>query len=205
MRLYDGGRAPNPRRVQIFLKEKGINIERVQLDLNRHEPRSPEFAAINPMMTVPVLVLDDGTAIAETVAICRYFEETHPEPPLMGVGAIEKAVIEMWQRRVELYLFLPVGMAFRHLHPGGAILEGEQVGRWGEINQERARKFMGFLDDELRTREFIAGSHFTIADITALVAYQFLKPAKIAYPEDMPHLQRWYQQVSARPACAIEA
>ena len=204
MRLYDGGRAPNPRRVQIFLKEKGIEVERIQIDLNKHEQRHPDFASINPMMTVPVLVLDDGTAIAETIAICRYFEETHPEPPLMGMNAVEKAIIEMWQRRVELQFFLPVAMAFRHLHPGGAILEGEQVGRWGEINQGRARRFMEFLDRELATRPFIAGSHFTIADITALVAYQFLKPGRIAYPEDLPNLQRWYSEVSARPSAALD-
>lgn len=204
MKLYDGGRAPNPRRVQIFLKEKGVEIERRQLDINALEQHEDWFAEINPMRTLPVLVLDDGTAIAETVAICRYFEETVPEPALMGRDAAGKALVEMWQRRIELNFLLPVAFSFRHLHPGGAILEGEQVMRWGEINQGRARKFMEFLDRELAGRDFVAGSEFSIADITALVAFQFLKPARIGYPQDLDNLARWYGEVSSRPSAAFE-
>ena len=168
MKLYDGGRAPNPRRVQIFLKEKGIEIERVQLKINEHEQKSAQFTAINPMQTLPVLELDDGTHLCESVAICRYFEETVPEPPLMGRDPLEKAMVEMWQRRVELYLFMPVAFAFRHLHPGAKVLEPEQVAQWGELNQGRAVKFMGFLDAELRERSHICGNSFCIADITGL-------------------------------------
>lgn len=204
MKLYDGGRAPNPRRVQIFLKEKGVEIERQHLDLNAGEQHAEWFAAKNPMCTVPVLELDDGTIIAETVAICRYFEETVPQPPLMGEGAAGKALVEMWQRRIELNFLLPVAFAFRHLHPGGKVLEGEQIARWGEINQGRAGRMMAFLDRELSARPFIAGEDFTIADITALVAYQFLKPAKIGYPEDLANLNRWYGEVSARPSAAFD-
>ncbi|MFZ1816188.1 MAG: glutathione S-transferase [Rhizobiaceae bacterium] len=200
--LWDGGRAPNPRRVQIFMAEKRINVERRQIDLNKHEHKSAEFTRINPMQRVPVLQLADGTVIAETVAICRYLEEITPEPPLMGVGAVDRALVEMWQRRMEFGFLLPVAFAFRHLHPGGAILEQPQVAQWGEVNQGRAREFMELMDRELATKPFIAGERFTIADITAIVAYQFLKPGRIAYPEDLANLQRWRAEVAARPSVA---
>jgi glutathione S-transferase len=200
MKLYDGGRAPNPRRVQVFMAEKGITVPRIEIDINKLEQKSPEFTAINPMQRVPVLVLEDGTAIAETIAICRYFEETVPEPALMGRSAREKALVEMWQRRMELQFLLPVGTAFRHLHSGGAHLEVPQVPQWGEVNQRRAREFMEYLDRELATRRFVAGQDFTIADITAVIAYQFLKPGRIPYPVDLANLQRWYGEVAARPS-----
>lgn len=203
MTLYDGGRAPNPRRVQIFLAEKGLDLERVQLDIGKLEHRTPEFAMLNPMQRLPVLVLADGTAISETIAICRYFEETHPEPALMGTDARDRAIVEMWQRRVEFGFLMPVAFAFRHLHPAAAGLEVPQVPEWGEINQPRAREFMEFLDRELAGRPYIAGDRFTIADITAIVAYQFLKPGRIPYPEDLANLQRWQAAISARPSVAI--
>ena len=202
MMLYDGGRAPNPRRVQIFMAEKGIEIPRTEIDINKLEQKSESFSRINPMQRVPVLQLADGTVIAETVAICRYLEEITPEPPLMGVGAVDRALVEMWQRRMEFGFLLPVAFAFRHLHPGGAILEQPQVAQWGEVNQGRAREFMELMDRELATKPFIAGERFTIADITAIVAYQFLKPGRIAYPEDLANLQRWRAEVAARPSVA---
>lgn len=204
MKLYDGGRAPNPRRVQIFLAEKGIELPTVQIDINKLEQYSEEFVRLNPIKRVPVLVLEDGTAIAETVAICRYFEEIQPDPPLMGVDAKDKAIVEMWQRRVELGFLMPVAFAFRHLHPGAVHLENPQVAEWGKVNQPRAREFMEMLDLELTDRQFVAGERFTIADITALISYQFLKPGRIPYPEDLPNIQRWYGEVSARPSAAIK-
>ncbi len=203
MKLFSGGRAPNPRRVAIFLAEKALEIETIELDINKLEQRSPEFAALNPMMTLPVLVLADGTVIAETVAISRYLEALHPEPRLFGVDALDSAIVEMWQRRVELLFALPVSYAFRHLHPGGAVLEGAQIPEWGEIGQARARKFMEFLDTELGRRPFIAGERFTIADITAIVAYQFLRAGRIEPPQDLPRLQKWAETVAARPSVAI--
>ena len=133
MRLHDGGRAPNPRRVQIFLKEKGIEIERVQYDINALEQKSEAFTRMNPMQGLPVLELDDETFLAETVAICRYFEETVPEPNLMGRTPLEKAQIEMWQRRVELNFMMPVAFSFRHLHPGASKIEPVQIAEWGRI------------------------------------------------------------------------
>ncbi len=203
MKLYDGGRAPNPRRVQIFLAEKGVEIPAIQVDINRFDQKTEDFSRLNPMQRVPVLVLKDGTAISETVAICRYVEELQPEPVLFGRDALEKALVEMWQRRMELQFLLPVGFAFRHLHPGGAHLEGTQVPQWGTINQAKAREFMEFLDAELASRPFIAGEEFTIADITGIVAYQFLKPGRIPYPEDLVNLQRWQQEVAARPSVRL--
>jgi len=186
--------------VQVFMAEKGITVPRIEIDINKLEQKSPEFTAINPMQRVPVLVLEDGTVIAETIAICRYFEEIVPEPALMGRNAKEKALVEMWQRRMELQFLLPVGTAFRHLHPGGAHLEVPQVPQWGEVNQQRAREFMEYIDRELASRRFVAGDEFTIADITAVIAYQFLKPGRIAYPVDLENLQRWYGEVAARPS-----
>ena len=203
MKLYDGGRAPNPRRVQIFLQEKAIEIDKVPVNIGKLEHRQASFAALNPMTGLPVLELDDGTILTESMAICRYFEGIQPEPPLMGVGVLDCAIVEMWQRRCEQYLFTPVSQSFRHIHPAAAALEGEQVPRWGEINQGRALKFMAFLDDELATREFIAGARFSVADITALVACQFLKPARINFPEKLINLKRWFDQGASRPGAAL--
>ncbi|MCB1386182.1 MAG: glutathione S-transferase [Nitratireductor sp.] len=200
MRLHDGGRAPNPRRVQIFLKEKGIEIERLQYDINALEQKSDAFTRLNPMQTLPVLELDDGTAIAETVAICRYFEALQPEPPLMGTTPLEKALIEMWQRRIEIRFLLPVAYAFRHLHPGALSIEPVQVADWGRMNQSRARDFMAILDTELKSRAHVAGAAFSIADITCYVACRFLKPAQLAIAEEHTALRDWLERVSARPS-----
>ena len=200
MLLYDGGMAPNPRRVRIFLAEKGIGVELVNVDINALEQKSDKITKLNPMQRLPILVLDDGTALSESVAICRYFEEIQPDPALMGIDARDKAIVEMWQRRMELNLMLPIAQAFRHLHPGAARLENPQIGEWGEVNKPRAIACMGILESELASREFIAGDRFSIADITAVVAMQFLKPARIDIPEEMTNLLRWFDEVSARPA-----
>lgn len=198
MLLYDGGMAPNPRRVRIFLAEKSIDIEMVNVDINALEQKSDKFTKLNPMQRLPVLVLDDGTALSESVAICRYFEEIQPDPPLMGIDAQDKAIVEMWQRRMELNLMMPIAQAFRHLHPGAARLEKPQIEEWGEVNKPRAVECMGFLEEELASREFIAGDRFTIADITAIVALQFLKPARIEIPPEMANLLRWFDDIGSR-------
>jgi len=204
MKLHDAGRAPNPRRVQVFLKEKGIEIERVQISINDLEPKSEAFSKLNPMQKVPVLELDDGTVICETVAICRYFEEVQPDPPLMGRTALEKATVEMWQRRMELEFLLPVAFSFRHLHPGAKTIEPIQIAEWGELNQVRAKKFMQFLDSELQMRRFVAGNDFTIADITGLITCQFLKPARLEIGEEHKALKEWFERIVARPAAAFD-
>lgn len=186
------------------MHEKGIEIERVQLDINAHEPRSESFAKLNPTKTVPALELDDGTVISETIAICRYLEALHPEPNLFGAEPLELAMIEMWQRRVELYFLLPVAYAFRHLHPGARVIEPVQVAQWGEMNQERAREFMKILDGQLSSNQFIAGDRFSVADITLLVACQFLKPARVNMPGELVHLAEWYERIADRPSAAYE-
>jgi glutathione S-transferase len=202
MKLYDGGRAPNPRRVRIFLAEKGIAIPSEQVDLGKLEQRSDAFTAINPMQRVPALVLDDGTVIAESIAICRYFEALSPEPPLFGCDALEIALVEMWQRRVELHLLFPVAMVFQHLHPAMKIMVDPQVAAWGEANKPRVTQFLRLLDSELKDRPFVVGADYTVADITAMVAVDFMRVSKLAVPDDLANVKRWHAAVSARPSAA---
>jgi glutathione S-transferase len=202
MKLYDGGRAPNPRRVRVFLAEKGIKIPAEQVDLGSLQQRSEAYTAINPMQRVPALVLDDGTVITESIAICRYFEALQPDPPLFGRGALESALVEMWNRRAELHLFLPVSHIFRHLHPAMAQMESPQVPDWGEANKPRVMAFLQFLDGELKDRAFIAGADYSVADITAMVAVDFMRVSKLAVPETLANLKRWHQAVTARPSAA---
>ncbi|HSM39998.1 MAG TPA: glutathione S-transferase C-terminal domain-containing protein, partial [Afifellaceae bacterium] len=143
-----------------------------------------------------------GTAISESVAICRYFEELQPDPPLMGTGALGKALVEMWNRRMELNLMAAVAAAFRHLHPAMIEMEVPQVAAWGEANKAKVVEILKWLDGELAGRPFIAGDSYTIADITAMVAVDFMKPAKLAVPEDHANLLRWHGEVSSRPSAS---
>lgn len=200
MKLYDGGRAPNPRRVRIFLAEKGIDIPLVPIDMGALGHRAPDITALNPLQRLPVLILDDGTVLTESIAICRYLEELHPEPPLFGTTPLERAQVEMWQRRIELGLFAMVAAAFRHIHPAMVEWEVPQVREWGEANRPKALAFLEFLDGELATRRFIAGDAYTVADITGLVAIDFMKPARIAMPETLSNVIRWHGEVSQRPS-----
>lgn len=200
MKLYDGGRAPNPRRVRVFLAEKGLTIPTEQVDLATLQQKTPEFTSLNPMQRIPVLVLDDGTVIAESMAICRYFEELRPEPPLFGRGAKEVALVEMWNRRMELNFLASVAAVFRHLHPAMKEMEQPQVAEWGEANKPKVMEFLQFLDNELKDRLFAAGDHYTVADITGLIAADFMKVAKLAIPEELANVRRWHRQVSERPS-----
>jgi glutathione S-transferase len=200
MKLYEEGRAPNPRRVRIFLAEKGLAVPRVQIDINKGEHKTPAFTALNPLQRTPALELDDGTVIAESIAICRYFEESQPDPPLFGVGALGKALVEMWQRRIEFGLLGAVAAVFRHLHPAMAEMEVPQVPAWGEANKSKALAFLRILDAQLATTRFVCGETFTVADITGLVAVDFMKPARIALPEDLTNVRRWHAEVSGRPS-----
>ena len=200
MKLYDGGRAPNPRRVTVFLAEKGIEVEKVPVDMGQLGHKSEEVTRLNQLQRLPVLVLDDGTALSESVAICRYFEALHPEPPLMGTDARDKAIVEMWNRRVELIFLAAVANAFRHTHPAMKEWEKPQLAEWGEINRPKALAFLELLDKELAEREFIAGDRFTIADITGMIGFEFMKPARIERPEHLTNVMRWYQTVSSRPS-----
>ncbi len=200
MRLFDGGRAPNPRRVRIFLAEKGIEVPLVPVDMAALEHRQAEIAGRNPLMRLPVLELDDGTILCETVAICRYFEELQPEPALFGQGALGRAQVEMWQRRIEFGLFGAVAAAFRHLHPAMREWEVPQVPEWGEANKEKALEFLAILDRHLEGREFVTGDALSIADITGLTALDFAKPARITIPEKHENVLRWYAALKARPS-----
>jgi glutathione S-transferase len=198
MKLYEEPRAPNPRRVRIFLAEKGISVPRVSIDINNMEHKTPEFAALNPLQRTPALQLDDGTVIAESIAICRYFEEVQPDPPLFGVGAVGKALVEMWQRRIEFGLLGAIAAAFRHLHPAMAQMEVPQVAAWGEANKPKAIEFLQVLDAHLADSQFVCGDAFTVADITGLVAVDFMRPAKITLPEELANVRRWHSVVSDR-------
>lgn len=200
MKIIETRAAPNPRRVRIFLAEKGIAVPFEELNLMKGALKTAEFSALNPLQRVPVLLLDDGTAISETVAICRYFDEIQPAPVLFGSGPVGRAITEMWQRRVELNLLGCIASAFRHLHPAMAHLEVPQVPAWGEANKPRVLDMLGILDRQLANSRYIAGDDYSIADITALVAVDFMRPARIARPEGLANLERWYGEVSTRPS-----
>jgi glutathione S-transferase len=200
MKILETRQAPNPRRVRMFLSEKGISVPYEELDLLKGALRTAEFSRLNPFQRVPVLVLDDGTAISETMAICRYFEAVQPEPALLGKGARQQAVVEMWNRRMELGLFGHVAAVFRHLHPAMANLEVPQVREWGEANKPKAIEVLRLMDGELGSHRYIAGDTFSVADITALCAIDFMRPARIERPANLANLQRWYGEVSGRPS-----
>ena len=200
MKLYDFNRAPNARRVRIYLVEKGITVPTEAVDLAAMQHKSEAYTAINPMQRVPVLVVDGGAVIAESMAICRYFEALNPSPPLFGAGAVELATVEMWNRFAEFYLFFPISQVFRHLHPGMKEQEVPQVAAWGEANKPRVEAFLPVLDRQLAAGPFICGAHYSVADITALVAIDFMKPARLAVAPRYSNIARWHALVSARPS-----
>ena len=193
--------APNPRRVRIFAAEKGIALETRDLSIPAREHKSDEFIALNPRGQTPALQLDDGTVIAESVAICRYLEVTHPEPPLFGVSATEQALIEMWNRRVEMVLMPPVGAVWVHTHKFTERLPGRNL-EWGESNRPRVFEALTYFDGALEGREFLASDSYSIADILLLCTVDFAAFIGIPLPADLPHLQVWHARVSARPSAA---
>ena len=197
MKLYDSQMAPNPRRVRVFLAEKGVEVPIEQVDLGKQQNLTQEFLAMNPLGRVPVLELDDGSYLAESVAICRYFEAIHPEPPLLGVGPQDCAVVEMWQRRMENEVLNNIAGCFRNTHDyfKGRI---HQVPEYGEACREAAVKRLAWLDEVLADRAFVAGERFTIADITAMVGIDFGRVTGIRVSPDQKNLARWLESVSAR-------
>jgi glutathione S-transferase len=200
MRIIETRKAPNPRRVGIFLAEKGLEVPREERNLMAGDLKCDAFSKLNPWQRVPVLVLDDGRVISESVAICRYFEEVCPEPPLLGTGSVGKAEVEMWNRRMELGLFNAVASVFRHLHPKMAHLEVPQVEVWGQTNKAKVQLELDHLDERLAESTFIAGGDYSIADITAQVAIDFMKPAGLGAPDAFANVMRWHREVSARPS-----
>lgn len=202
MKLYDGGRAPNPRRVRIYLAEKGIEIPTVAVDIARLEHRGAAFTAVNPLQRLPALALDDGTVITESLAICRYVEALHPQPPLFGTDPLSIAQVEMWERRVEFGLLGPVAAVFRHTHPMMVEMEVPQIAAWGEANRSKLEAFLGFLDARCAQSPFLAGAAFTMADVTALVGLDFLRVVKMRVPDALPALQDYHERLKARPSAA---
>jgi glutathione S-transferase len=200
MKFYDTPLAPNPRRVRVFMAEKGITIPTVAIDLGKMEHKSEAFTAVNPRQRTPALELDDGTVITESVAICRYLEALHPEPNLFGRTPLEIGLIEMWSRRMELNLLATIASAFRHLHPAMAAMEVPQIREWGEVNRNRIVDELAFLDRHLKGREFICCDRFTNADITGLIGIDFLRPTRVQVPDELVDLKRWHAAVSARPS-----
>lgn len=202
MILYDYPGGPNPRRVRIYLAEKNLSVPMETVDIMTRRNRQPDFLDKNPTGGIPILELDDGTCIAESVAICRYFEELHPEPPLFGTGAKERAIVEMWLRRVELNLMVPIGMVWVHGHP----LTAKLIRQIPEAAaQNRVRTAMGYklLNDQLADNEFIAGDTYSIVDAVALATYDFGGGLVGVPPEDgLTHLARWHAAVSARPSAS---
>jgi glutathione S-transferase len=198
MKLYNLKAGMNPRRVRIFLAEKGIEVPMVEIDMAKGENRTPEFLAKNPMGRMPVLELDDGTIISESIAICRYFEELHPEPNLFGRTPLERAAVEMWNRRMDFELVGAMGAQFGHLSPFFAG-RTKQIAEYGELSRAQALKTMAWLHKELATRPYIAGERYTVADISAQCAIVLGKNTGAPMPEDLPNLARWWAEVSARP------
>ena len=206
MRLYTSGRAPNPRRVSLFLAEKNYAIaDVVDIDMAKKEHKGADFTRLNPFQRMPVLLLDDGSVISESVTICRYIEEAlAPEPNLLGRDAKERAIIDMWNRRVELNLLLQVASVFRHLHPSMAELETPQIAAWGEANRPKVLESCAIIDQHLAHNACLAGERFSIADITAFVALDFLRVMAMKPYETMAHLNRWRNDMAARPAFAAK-
>jgi glutathione S-transferase len=202
MKIWGAKAVGNPVRVAIFLAEKGIDIPFEPVDLLGGAHREAAFLAKSPTAHVPVLELDDGTCISETIAICRYFERLHPEPPLMGVGALDEAVVEMWQRRVEFNLYGPAREVFRHSVPFVKVLEPVQLGPWADVNRPRVTVALEMLEGQLGSHPFIAGERFTVADITAIFSLQMVDRIEVAMPKNHAALERWRAEVFARPSVA---
>lgn len=203
MKLYgEANPAPNPRRVRIFAAEKGLDLPEIRIGLRQGGHKSPEHKARNSLGQVPVLELDDGQTISESVAICRYLEILHPTPPLFGTCALSQARTDMWVRRIEFQLMIPVAMYWRHAHPLTASLL-VQNREFGESNRPVAAKAMGWLDRELADgREWIAGETFGMADIVALTTIDFAGFIGLEVPDEAGRLKAWRNRASARPSAS---
>ncbi|ANY20400.1 Glutathione S-transferase GST-6.0 [Tsuneonella dongtanensis] len=202
MLFYDSANpAPNPRRVRIFAAEKGISLPSKDVSILAREQKSPEYVAKNPRGQTPALELDDGTVIAESVAICRFLEALHPDPPLFGRTPTEIGVVEMWNRRVEMIAMNPIGQVWVHTHRFTAALPGRNA-EWGEANKGHVARAFAFFDESLGDREFLAGERFSMADILLLTTVDFAKFVGCGPGDDLPALTRWHETVSARPSAS---
>lgn len=200
MKLYDAAFPPSPRRVRIFLAEKGLEVPRISVDLAAMEHRGEAFSRVNPLQRVPALELDDGQIITESTAICRYFEALHPESPLFGRTPEEIAKVDMWMRRVEFGLYSTIAAVFRHSHPAMKASEVPQCGEWAELNRPRVLEELAFLNSALEGRDYLATDSFSVADIALLCSVDFMRPIRIAVPDEFTNLKRWHEAVSNRPS-----
>jgi glutathione S-transferase len=206
MKLYIAPYAPNPRRVMMFLAEKGVrDIEIVTLNLQEGEHRTEDFKEKSPLSQIPTLELDDGRTLTESRAICSYIEALHPEPNLMGRDAFERAFVEMWDRRMELLFSMPLMMWVRHGNPVLAAVERNQNAEVASYNQGQAMRMAKWLDSELAARPWIAGDHFTIADITACCGVDFAKMNRWRPGDDLPNLKRWREAIGSRASGKVAA
>lgn len=203
MLFYDSPNpAPNPRRVRIFAAEKEIELPREEISILKGEHRSEAYRAINPLGQTPALKLGDGTVLTESVAICRYLEALHPEPLLFGRHPLDVARIEMWIRRIELRLMVPTGMIWMHTHPFTARVMPHQHKEFGESNRPAVARALTMCDAALDETPFIAGEHYTMADIVLLTTIDFGTFIGLAVPEELVRLNDWHRRVSARASAA---
>jgi glutathione S-transferase len=209
MKYYDFKLAPNPRRVRMFLAEKGIEVPSVQINTREAEQFSEAFLKVNPRGTVPVLVLDDGTTLTESVSICRYFEEEHPEPAMFGRDAKEKAVVDMWNRRIEIECYAPAADVVRNSlemfkdraiagQPNGV----PQIAELAERGRRSYARFITSLDERLADSAFIAGDQVSIADQTAFITFDFAKRGELEIPSSASNVLRWQAEMAARPSAS---
>lgn len=202
MIFYDSPNpAPNPRRVRIFAAEKGISLPSQEVSIVKREHKEPEFVAKNPRGQTPALELDDGTVIAESVAICRFLEALHPDPPLFGKTPTEIGLVEMWSRRVEMIAMNPIGMVWVHTHRFTAALLGRNS-EWGEANRPRVADAFAFFDRSLENSEFLAGDRYSMADILLLTTVDFATFVGCGPGPENGALNRWHEAVSARPSAS---
>jgi glutathione S-transferase len=206
MKLYDYAIAPNPRRVTIFIAEKGIEIETVQIDLRAGEHKTPEFTALNPMQDVPALELDDGSCIHQVNAICRYLDELYPQPPLYGRTPKERAQVESWNHQIQNNGILAVAEAYRNSSPNfvNRAVSGPnayaQIPELGERGLARISDFFTDMDAHFADNQFVLGDYFSVVDITAYITIDFAKWVKMRIPKECTHLKRWFDGMSARPS-----
>ena len=203
MLFYDSPNpAPNPRRVRIFLAEKGIRVPTAQISIREGEHRGEAYRSVNPLGQTPALALDDQAVLTESLAICRYFEALYPDPPLFGHGAQNVAQVDMWTRRVELRLAAPLGNVWVHTHPYTARIVEHQYKDFGESQRLRTLAAMREFDHALERREWLDGERFTVADIVLLTTIDFATFAGVAMPDDLAALKAWHDRAAARPSAA---
>lgn len=201
MKLYNAPMpAPNPRRVRMFLAEKGVTLPLVEVSIMTGDIKKPEHLARDPLGQLPTLELDDGSFLSETVAICRYLESLYPEPPLFGRTPLETARIDMLTRRIEFQIGTPAGMFWRHAHPFTARVVVPQYKEFGESNRAHYERGLAWIDSELASRPFVAGETYTIADVCLLSMVDFATWIGLKAPESLGHLAAWHARVSARPS-----